>query len=170
MQAALIVRTRSGDGRLIPLPETIFLIGRDPQCHLRPHCELVSQLHCAIAGWAGMVRVRDLRSRNGTFVNGRRVWGEQVVGDGDQLRIGSLAFTFRIRTADGLPIPVPPDRQAVQWLLDAAPDEAVLSSARRTRVRLSADEPETAAEEVPDRDRLVSAGRYLRDYFDHRRS
>jgi pSer/pThr/pTyr-binding forkhead associated (FHA) protein len=153
------------DDRRIPLPETIFLIGRDRQCHLRPHCELVSKLHCAIAAWAGKVRVRDLRSRNGTYVNGRRIDGEVVVGNGDQLRVGSLVFVFRIKDADGTPVTLPIAKREVQWLLDSPPDEAVLSPGRRTQVRAAADEsPAPAA--AKRRTRVVSAGGHLRDYFD----
>jgi len=76
MAAKLNVVEGKHKDREIPLPETIFLVGRDRQCHLRPHCELVSKLHCAIAAWAGKVRVRDLKSRNGTFLNGKQIDGE----------------------------------------------------------------------------------------------
>ena len=46
--------------RTIPLPGTLFIIGRDPLCHLRPHSNLVSRRHCAIACWGERVLVRDL--------------------------------------------------------------------------------------------------------------
>ncbi len=88
MEVKLLVLEGKHKDREIPLPETIFLIGRDKQCHLRPHCQLVSKLHCAIAAWAGKVRVRDLKSRNGTFLNGQPVQGEVLVGDGDRLQVG----------------------------------------------------------------------------------
>jgi pSer/pThr/pTyr-binding forkhead associated (FHA) protein len=40
--------------------------------------------------------VEDLGSKNGTYVNDRRVEGSTPVADGDQIRIGSLLFTFRL--------------------------------------------------------------------------
>ena len=86
MEVKLVVLNGKHKDREIPLPSTIFLIGRDRQCHLRPHCPLVSKLHCAIAPWAGRVRVRDLKSRNGTFLNGQPIDGEVLVGDGDRLQ------------------------------------------------------------------------------------
>jgi pSer/pThr/pTyr-binding forkhead associated (FHA) protein len=175
MKAELIVHGVSAGDRPIPLPETIFLIGRDRQCHLRPHCDLVSKLHCAIAAWAGMVRVRDLRSKNGTFLNGRRIRGEMVVGDGDQLKVGTLTFSFRIRLADGTPVAAPIDQREVQWLLDAPPDEAVLSPSHQTQLHL-ADEAAggDGADTVPAagtkrKSKIVSAGRSLHDYFAQRR-
>jgi pSer/pThr/pTyr-binding forkhead associated (FHA) protein len=55
----------------------------------------VSRLHAVVehygSGWA----VRDLGSRNGTFINGRRVLGEQALHPGDELRIGKTRLIFR---------------------------------------------------------------------------
>ncbi len=42
--------------------------------------------------------VRDLDSTNGTFVNGNRIEGEVLVGDGDSLQIGSLIFHLAMQT------------------------------------------------------------------------
>src|SRR5262249_47976308 len=62
MEVKLVVETGSARGRVIPLPTTVFTIGRGSKCHLRPHSLEVSKLHCAIAHWAGKVSVRDLKS------------------------------------------------------------------------------------------------------------
>jgi pSer/pThr/pTyr-binding forkhead associated (FHA) protein len=179
MQAALVVQQGTQKDRPVPLPETIFLIGRDRQCHLRPHCELVSKLHCAVVAWAGRVRVRDLRSRNGTFLNGRRIDGEVVVNDGDQLRVGTVVLVFRIKNLEGGPPAAPIKKDDVQWLLDCPADDAVLSSAQKTRIRLTPDEsnadpdgteepaagaPAIAATKRPSK--VVSAGHHLREYFE----
>jgi len=171
VEAALLVLDDTHNDRLIPLPETIFLIGRDPQCHLRPHCELVSKLHCAIAAWAGRVRVRDLRSRNGTFLNGQLIRSEAVARDGDELRVGTLRFAFRIRAGAGDPRTAPVSKHDVQWLLDSPADDAVLSPSRQTHVRADSAEPAAEPTHVNKRrSKVVSAGRYLHDYFDQRRS
>jgi predicted component of type VI protein secretion system len=132
MEVRLIVLEGKHKDREIPLPETIFMIGRDKQCHLRPHCPSVSKLHCAIAAWAGQVRVRDLKSRNGTFLNGERIEGEVVVRDGDQLQIGTLMFSFRIKTDDAVPIGAPIQSGDVQWLLDSSGDSGLLAIANQT--------------------------------------
>ena len=60
MHVKLVVAKGKAKCREIPLPPTIFVIGRGSQCHLRPHCSRVSKLHCAIARWAA----DDLRSTN----------------------------------------------------------------------------------------------------------
>jgi pSer/pThr/pTyr-binding forkhead associated (FHA) protein len=173
MQARLIVLDGKQRGREIPLPETIFLIGRAPQCHLRPHCPSVSKLHCAIAAWAGKVRVRDLKSRNGTLLNGRPVNGEAVVHDGDNLQVGTLHFTFSIRHADGTLSTPPVDEQDVKWLLDAPPDSEILSASRPTCILPVVPESSDADPTVPLRSKrpskVVSAGQHLRDYIEQRK-
>jgi pSer/pThr/pTyr-binding forkhead associated (FHA) protein len=40
--------------------------------------------------------IEDLGSKNGTYVNDRRVDAATRITDGDQIRIGSLLFTFRL--------------------------------------------------------------------------
>src|SRR5262249_51535869 len=162
--------------REIPLPETIFLIGRDHQCHLRPHCQGVSKLHCAIAAWAGKVRVRDLKSRNGTLLNGQPINGEVVVGDGDELQVGTLVFTFRIKTDDSVRVAAPiKDERDLEWLLNSPTDSAVLLPDLQTMVlKLPAEPaengagtPGTAAKAPGSKD--LSAGQPLRTYFETRK-
>ena len=55
----------------------------------------VSRRHAQIAIDQRGAVVEDLGSKNGTYVNDRRVDGPTPVVDGDQVRIGSLVFTFR---------------------------------------------------------------------------
>src|SRR5262245_65880831 len=118
MKAKLIVLEGKHKDQEIPLPETIFLIGRDSQCHLRPHCQLVSKVHCAIVPWAGKLRVRDLKSRNGTFLNDQPVNGEAAAIDGDWLRIRSLVFDVRVSIAGTAPQLPPIKELDVKWLLE----------------------------------------------------
>lgn len=51
---------------------------------------LVSRLHCRFtAGAAGELEVEDLRSTNGTFVNGKRVRRARLAV-GDRVRVGRV--------------------------------------------------------------------------------
>ena len=68
MEIKLVVLLGKAKGREIPLPPTQFIIGRGSLCHLRPHSEQVSKVHCAIGRKPGnRVFVRDLKSLNKTF-------------------------------------------------------------------------------------------------------
>lgn len=55
----------------------------------------VSRRHARIViDERGVVVVDDLGSKNGTYVNDRRVTSPMPVADGDRVRTGSLVFTF----------------------------------------------------------------------------
>lgn len=84
------------DGRLIPMVSSKFLIGREQDCHLRPNSELVSRHHCVISIDDFAVRVRDLGSTNGTFVNGQRIRGQVTVESGHSVQVGKLKFEVLI--------------------------------------------------------------------------
>lgn len=72
----------------------------------------VSRVHAVLERFAGIWSVRDVSSRNGTFVNGSRVAGEARLGPGDELRIGRTRIVLRAdRSSDdgGLTeVPAPP--------------------------------------------------------------
>ena len=86
----------SNKDKLIKVPAPKCLIGRGDECHLRPTADAVSRQHCAIIITENEVTVRDLNSRNGTFVNGERVGEEAVLLTGDVLRVGPQEFELQI--------------------------------------------------------------------------
>ena len=53
-----------------------FIVGRAPECKLRPNSDMVSRRHCMITYGEGKATIRDLGSRNGTLLNGERISGE----------------------------------------------------------------------------------------------
>jgi DNA-binding NarL/FixJ family response regulator len=55
----------------------------------------VSRLHAALERYASGWCLRDLGSRNGTFVNGERVFGERVLHAGDEIRVGGTRLVYR---------------------------------------------------------------------------
>ena len=68
-------------------------VGRGPRNTLILADPTVSWQHAVIWAEGPSLKVRDLRSSNGTFVNEQRVESEHVVSDGDQLRFGSVTVT-----------------------------------------------------------------------------
>jgi len=56
----------------------------------------VSRRHARLRISSGQAVLEDLGSRNGTFVMGERLAGPAHLGDGDEFRLGSALFTFRV--------------------------------------------------------------------------
>jgi pSer/pThr/pTyr-binding forkhead associated (FHA) protein len=117
MEAKLVIQEGKFQGYEIPIPNTVLVIGRNTDCHVRLHSPTVSKRHCAIAAWAGKVRVRDLQSRNGTYLNGKPVVGEALVCNGDRLQIANHTFYFRIRVDQDSPYVKPVEAKSLAWLL-----------------------------------------------------
>jgi pSer/pThr/pTyr-binding forkhead associated (FHA) protein len=93
MEAKLIVATGKSAGRAIVLKRPRLLIGRSEECDVRPLSEEVSRRHCQVLKETDHVAVEDLGSRNGTFVNGKKIEAKTILHDGDRLRVGSLELT-----------------------------------------------------------------------------
>ena len=69
-------------------------VGRDPTNDVRLDAPQVSRFHAKLEKIGARYRVRDLRSGNGTFVNGQRVEGEVWLDADDELRIGPYRFVM----------------------------------------------------------------------------
>jgi hypothetical protein len=74
-----------------------LLIGRDPAAAIRIASRYVSREHAVILRRDGADQLLDLRSRNGTLVNGRRIT-EHRLGDGDVIAIGNYRLRYRRTT------------------------------------------------------------------------
>ena len=83
-------------GREVIIPVAEFLIGRGEECHLRPRSDAISRRHCVIVVNDKEVVLRDLGSKNGSYVNGQRVEGSCVVQPGDHVQVGPLQFELVI--------------------------------------------------------------------------
>lgn len=92
MEVKLKVLVGSNAGQEIRVPAPKFLIGRAEDCHMRPKSDLISRHHCVLLTEEQVAVIRDLGSRNGTFVNDERIMGERELKAGDRLKIGPLEF------------------------------------------------------------------------------
>lgn len=101
MDVRLVVANGRNTGHVIPITGTKFMIGRADDCDLRPRSDVISRYHCTILIVDAFVVVRDSGSKNGTFVNGKQVMGEQALKHGDHLRVGQLEFDIEIAAAEG---------------------------------------------------------------------
>ena len=96
MRVKLRVLHGSKAGREIGISIPKFIIGRGEGAHLRPRTDVISRQHCVIRLDDGKVSIEDLKSRNGTYVNGERIEGPRQLELGDTIRVGKLEFEVLI--------------------------------------------------------------------------
>ena len=114
--AELVVAKGKRAGQRIKLPAGKFLVGREEDCHLRPNSDLVSRHHCVFITDEYAVRLRDLGSTNGTYINGEALHGSQVLEDGMELEFGGLTFKVELQASVAAE---PPAGDAAAVVLDA---------------------------------------------------
>lgn len=109
MKLSLVVQTPGpNQGKVLEIKLSQFVVGRDPQCQLRPASPMISKRHCAVLQRDGKAFVRDFDSTNGTFVNNEPVKGEVELHNGDQLKMGPLHFEVRLEAGAPVNRPTPP--------------------------------------------------------------
>lgn len=107
MKLSLLVSVGNATGKAIPITIPQFVIGRDPQCHLRPASAIISKRHCAVIVREGKAYLKDFGSTNGTLINDQRVEDEVELRNEDSLRIGPLAFKVQIEATTPVDKPTP---------------------------------------------------------------
>ncbi len=75
------------------LSEQPITIGRSPEADIVLMDEKASRIHCGIRLWDGEFYLKDLKSKNGTFVNGERIEVCKLKSS-DNVRIGATSFNF----------------------------------------------------------------------------
>ena len=90
----LAVRSGGPPGAVFPLEGDSVSIGRSPSADVFLDDVTVSREHAVISRSGGGLVLRDLGSLNGTYVNRRRIEGDEVLEDGDELQIGKFRLTF----------------------------------------------------------------------------
>jgi EAL domain-containing protein (putative c-di-GMP-specific phosphodiesterase class I) len=78
----------------IELDRLPFTVGRNESCDYQILSSRVSREHAEFVREGGSLRVRDLKSTNGTFVNGQKIEEHRLV-DGDLVVIADVHFSFR---------------------------------------------------------------------------
>jgi pSer/pThr/pTyr-binding forkhead associated (FHA) protein len=128
MKISLVVAQGVHTGKVIPVTSADFVIGRDPQCQLRPASPAVSKQHCALSARDGKVYLRDCGSTNGTFLNDEQIAGEREVKTGDRLRVGPLEFDLRIEAGSPTSKSTPAAKPAAKPVAKEHPAAAAVAA------------------------------------------
>ena len=98
-----------GGGDTIPLLKKELMIGRRESCDICLRFANVSAHHCQLTCRGGYWYVKDLNSRNGTKINGRRVT-EKRIDPGDTVSVAKHNYEFIYSPAElGAVGPPPPE-------------------------------------------------------------
>jgi len=84
---------KDGSHTEFELGDKPITIGRSPDADITLYDERSSRLHCGVRLWDGDFYIKDLKSRNGTIVNGRPI-DVTKLEPGDTIRVGSTVFVF----------------------------------------------------------------------------
>ncbi|MDX6583493.1 MAG: putative peptidoglycan lipid flippase [Solirubrobacterales bacterium] len=80
-------------GEVFAVDQEQILIGRSPDADVSLDDRSVSREHAQLVQYGDGTWIEDLDSRNGTFVNRRRVEA-QLLEDGDEIQIGVYSFSY----------------------------------------------------------------------------
>jgi serine phosphatase RsbU (regulator of sigma subunit) len=111
--AVLKVIKGSCPGQLVELHGERMVMGRHPSCQIVLDNAAVSRNHAQILESHGTYYLEDLRSRNGTLLNGLRIQGRTELADDDEIRVCEVVMKFY----QG----IPPDSELQRKMKLAAP-------------------------------------------------
>ncbi|MCO6456271.1 MAG: FHA domain-containing protein [Pirellulaceae bacterium] len=106
-----------GGGDRIPLLKDKLVVGRRESCDIVLRFDNVSALHCQLTIESGYWFVKDLNSRNGTKVNGKRVIRKRI-DPGDTISIAKHKYEVEYSPIDlGATGPPPADEEALSEIM-----------------------------------------------------
>ena len=147
MQAVLVMFRSDGERRSFSMARDMTVVGRREDCDLRIPLGEVSRKHCRIVRDGDSLKLEDLGSSNGTFLNGQRVQ-EAMLGPGDTVQVGPVVFVLQV---DGQPAD---DELSPVTMAAVGGAEAVLDDEQAT---LEPDSLETLSDDAAEQPAAAGA-------------
>lgn len=141
---------KDGTATELELGAKPITIGRSKDADVTLADEKVSRLHCGIRLENGDFYLKDLKSRNGTTVNGEKIESVQLQM-GDRIQVGSTTFIFE-----------EDDPMQTEFSVQAVEDDMAQGKGYSTILKeivRTMDEPETPAEPPPPKPKKVRIAR-----------
>jgi pSer/pThr/pTyr-binding forkhead associated (FHA) protein len=132
VDASFVLVTQDLTQRVVSISRPRIVIGRHPDCYIRIPTSEVSRQHCEVVNENDELKIRDLGSSNGTYVNRKKV-SETTLKAGDLISVGSCVFVVRI---DGEPENIDADEAYEDGFVStsSAPSAPTASSTSSTTV------------------------------------
>lgn len=110
-------------GKTLALTKSCTVIGRDPESDIRINSTEVSRRHCELYLHETHILIKDLGSRNGTFLNGDAVFSEIEMRPGDTLHVGPMVFELAGKKKRTQPAgkASASEEDVIDWLADNGP-------------------------------------------------
>jgi len=128
-ETAVYVRVR---GDVVRVAGRSAVVGRSRNCDVQIDEQGVSRRHCEVLLTEEGVTVRDLGSSHGTWINSRRVSGQERLGDGVLVSLGTRGPHFEVINAIVHGRPVLGAAPVSVWPATGAPG-APVSGPQRTQ-------------------------------------
>jgi len=148
----LVMFRSDGKRKDFPIVNETVTIGRGENCELRVPLSSVSRKHCELIVLGGKLKVRDLSSSNGTYVNNKRI-AEQDLNAGDRLVVGPVVFTVQI---DGVPEQIQPVKTKGQKLAESSLMGQAAAKAAEAEAKEETGVPITAPGGEEDADTMAA--------------
>ena len=146
MDANLVLFKKDGSRKSFSLPDSTTVIGRRHDCDLCIPLKTVSRRHCQLNQNKENINIRDLGSRGGTFLNGKRIT-ETTLKAGDYIRIGPLIFGLQI---NGQPEKIVPPKPAKPKPAEPKPAPKAIPKGKALEEELSGSFPELEIDDSSD--------------------
>jgi len=135
MGVVMVMFRADGQRRSFSVTRDMSVIGRREDCDLRIPLSDVSRKHCRLILNGETIKVEDLGSSNGTYINGERIQQAELSA-GDTLQVGPVVFVVQM---DGFPADD-----------DLQPVTAASAAAKTAHGSKAASQATTEGEEVVD--------------------
>jgi len=122
----LTIEDDEGKQTSLPLAHDEYALGRAESNSIRLTDRNISRNHAVLTKSGQDWMVRDFDSYNGTFVNGVRVVGEQVLRHGDMVQLGDYRLELVDEVLLQVPSPAPEGRGTTLSPLHTRPDRLVM--------------------------------------------
>lgn len=94
---SLTITTGPNAGDYYPIGSRTVVIGRDEACPVQIVDSQASRKHVQIRHDNGRFVAMDMKSANGTLINGRAISSEIELEEGDEISVGSSKIVFSMQ-------------------------------------------------------------------------